>query len=420
MPSKPAQSESPRGVPTMPANMPSGGSIDTMLAQIKAKAAQERQEMEAKHRKTDDALEELRVKLQQSQWEVDQLDTDKRAVHSQYLGRIEEIQTKQKATIMDNEKLKRENEKLSIRMDVIKAQKEALEKEKREVLEAEGGIAKKMAWLEERLEEERESNRSLEEQLKVARRENRESAQQALELQVQYDILTGENKRLRVDLDQSRASVDKLEMQNGHLASQMKLSEAIAAEHDELISKFHENQNKLRVAESELKANLAREQTLVSHVEAATQERVVYRIMLRSLFDKRNTIKAQCAQMTERMEQFQDELIKAQNSGGGGTDMDGIKNEREYLLEIEKDNEELKADKLIMQDQIEHLEHEVEETRDMCAPLACCPLIAFPLTSWGDGCGRCDTLKHDKAMVLGQCDVLRYVPPSASSFPRTW
>ena len=170
MPSKPAQSESPRGVPTMPANMPSGGSIDTMLAQIKAKAAQERQEMEAKHRKTDDALEELRVKLQQSQWEVDQLDTDKRAVHSQYLGRIEEIQTKQKATIMDNEKLKRENEKLSIRMDVIKAQKEALEKEKREVLEAEGGIAKKMAWLEERLEEERESNRSLEEQLKVARR----------------------------------------------------------------------------------------------------------------------------------------------------------------------------------------------------------------------------------------------------------
>lgn len=369
MPSKPAQSESPRGVPTMPANMPSGGSIDTMLAQIKAKAAQERQEMEAKHRKTDDALEELRVKLQQSQWEVDQLDTDKRAVHSQYLGRIEEIQTKQKATIMDNEKLKRENEKLSIRMDVIKAQKEALEKEKREVLEAEGGIAKKMAWLEERLEEERESNRSLEEQLKVARRENRESAQQALELQVQYDILTGENKRLRVDLDQSRASVDKLEMQNGHLASQMKLSEAIAAEHDELISKFHENQNKLRVAESELKANLAREQTLVSHVEAATQERVVYRIMLRSLFDKRNTIKAQCAQMTERMEQFQDELIKAQNSGGGGTDMDGIKNEREYLLEIEKDNEELKADKLIMQDQIEHLEHEVEETRDMCAPL---------------------------------------------------
>ena len=373
MPSKPAQSESPRGVPTMPANMPSGGSIDTMLAQIKAKAAQERQEMEAKHRKTDDALEELRVKLQQSQWEVDQLDTDKRAVHSQYLGRIEEIQTKQKATIMDNEKLKRENEKLSIRMDVIKAQKEALEKEKREVLEAEGGIAKKMAWLEERLEEERESNRSLEEQLKVARRENRESAQQALELQVQYDILTGENKRLRVDLDQSRASVDKLEMQNGHLASQMKLSEAIAAEHDELISKFHENQNKLRVAESELKANLAREQTLVSHVEAATQERVVYRIMLRSLFDKRNTIKAQCAQMTERMEQFQDELIKAQNSGGGGTDMDGIKNEREYLLEIEKDNEELKADKLIMQDQIEHLEHEVEETRDMSAPLDNCP-----------------------------------------------
>eukprot|EP01044_Picomonas_judraskeda_P020077 COSAG03_NODE_4379_length_1570_cov_8.227056_2_plen_90_part_00 len=78
--------------------------------------------------------------------------------------------------------------------------------------------------------------------------------------------------------------------------------QAIAAEHDELITKFHENQNKLRVAESEpphcsspwrplpsaallltvwawlhsageLKANLAREQTLVAHVEAATQER---------------------------------------------------------------------------------------------------------------------------------------------------
>lgn len=38
---------------------------------------------------------------------------------------------------MDNEKLKRENEKLSIKIDVIIAQKEGLEKEKREVLEQE-------------------------------------------------------------------------------------------------------------------------------------------------------------------------------------------------------------------------------------------------------------------------------------------
>ena len=77
------------------------------------------------------------MELQQSQWEVDQLSADKQALHSQYLGRIEEIQTKQKATIVDNEKLKRENEKLSIKIDVVIAHKEGLEKEKREVLEQE-------------------------------------------------------------------------------------------------------------------------------------------------------------------------------------------------------------------------------------------------------------------------------------------
>ena len=317
---------------------------------------------------------------------MDQLSADKQALHSQYLGRIEEIQTKQKTTYVDNEKLKRENEKLSIKIDVIIAQKEGLEKEKREVLEQEGGIAKKMTWLEERLEEERGNSASLSDHLKVARREGRESAQQALDLQVQYDILKGENKRLHVDLEGARTNADKLEMHVGHLTSQMKLSEAIAAEHDELITKFHENQNKLRTAESELKANLAREQTLVAHVEAATQERVVYRIMLRSLFDKRNKIKAQCEAMEQRMQGFQDELIAAQNSGGGlsGASVDDVKNEREYLLELENENEGLKADLQISKDECGHLHDELEETREVC-----------------------DGLKTDKAKVLGQCDVLR-------------
>jgi chromosome segregation ATPase len=383
--------ESPRGVsapgvPTMQTQMPSGGSIEMMLAQIKQKAAEERKEMEAKHRKTTEQVEQLQVELQQSQWEVDQLSADKQALHSQYLGRIEEIQTKQKTTYVDNEKLKRENEKLSIKIDVIIAQKEGLEKEKREVLEQEGGIAKKMTWLEERLEEERGNSASLSDHLKVARREGRESAQQALDLQVQYDILKGENKRLHVDLEGARTNADKLEMHVGHLTSQMKLSEAIAAEHDELITKFHENQNKLRTAESELKANLAREQTLVAHVEAATQERVVYRIMLRSLFDKRNKIKAQCEAMEQRMQGFQDELIAAQNSGGGlsGASVDDVKNEREYLLELENENEGLKADLQISKDECGHLHDELEETREVC-----------------------DGLKTDKAKVLGQCDVLR-------------
>ena len=103
-----------------------------------------------------------------------------------------------------------------------------------------------MAWLEERLEEERGNSSSLDDQLKVARREGCESAQQALDLQVQYDILKGENKRLHVDLEGSRAAADKLQINIAHLNSQMKLSEAIAAEHDELITTFHENQNKLR------------------------------------------------------------------------------------------------------------------------------------------------------------------------------
>ena len=78
MPGKAEYVESPRGaagpnVPSMPSQMPSGGSIEVMLAQIKKKAAEDRQEMEAKHRKTDEQVEQLQVELQQSQWEVDQL-----------------------------------------------------------------------------------------------------------------------------------------------------------------------------------------------------------------------------------------------------------------------------------------------------------------------------------------------------------
>ena len=37
------------------------------------------------------------------------------------------------------------------------------------------------------------------------------------------------------------AAADKLQINIAHLNSQMKLSEAIAAEHDELITKFHES-----------------------------------------------------------------------------------------------------------------------------------------------------------------------------------
>lgn len=387
---KPEFVDSPRGasapeVPSMQAKIPSGGSIDLMLAQIQQKAAEERKEMELKHQKTGEQVEQLQVELQQTQWEVDQLQADKEALHSQYLGRIEEIQTKQKATYVENERLKRENEKLSIKIEQVSAQKENLEQEKRDVLEAEGGIAKKMKWLEERLDEQRGTSESLTSNLSVARREGRESAQQALGLQVQYDILKVENKRLHVDLEGARANAEKLEMQVVALTSQLKLSEAIAAEHDELITKFHDNQNKLRVAESELKANLSREQTLVAHVEAATQERVVYRIMLRSLFDKRNQIKAQCAAMAERMESFQDELIAAQNIGGmGGGTAEDMKNEREYLIEIENENESLKADLLISREECGHLRDELADIRESC-----------------------DALKTDKAKVLGQCDVLR-------------
>ena len=82
---------------------------------------------------------------------------------------------------------------------------------------------------------------------------------------------------------------------------------------------------------------------------------------------------------------FQDELIAAQNAGGiGEGNPDDLKHEREYLLEIESENESLKADLQIKRDECEHLTAELEAIRESC-----------------------DALKTDKAKVLGQCDVLR-------------
>ena len=71
-------------------------------------------------------------------------------------------------------------------------------------------------------------------------------------------------------------------------------------------------------------------------------------------------------------------------SGGGGGDADDVKNEREYLLEIENENKSLTADLQVSRQELTHLHDEVEDIRESC-----------------------DQLKHDKAMVLGQCDVLR-------------
>ena len=65
----PTQSESPRIPAREVTNLPAvpGGSIDKLLQDIKAKAQQERQQLEDEHQKTKDEVEELQEKLQQVQ-----------------------------------------------------------------------------------------------------------------------------------------------------------------------------------------------------------------------------------------------------------------------------------------------------------------------------------------------------------------
>lgn len=83
---------------------------------------------------------------------------------------------------------------------------------------------------------------------------------------MQHEILSGENGRRKAELDASRQAESQMEMKLEHIKSQLKLSEAIAAEHVELVTKYHENSSRLRVAESELQANLAREATMTEQV----------------------------------------------------------------------------------------------------------------------------------------------------------
>jgi hypothetical protein len=196
----PARSETPKGV--MPARsvspagggagidlqaqmqLPPGSSIDAMLAQIKQKAAQERQQMEAEHAQTEEKMGQLKVELAQLQRHADQLDTDKQAVHATYLAQLEKWETKTKTALVENQKLKKENGKLNLRLDVYKGKNEALEQEKAQVLKEEGGLGKQIVRLESWLQEERTKSASMTEQLKVAKREKREWATQAEDLRV--------------------------------------------------------------------------------------------------------------------------------------------------------------------------------------------------------------------------------------------
>ena len=179
---------------------------------------------------------------------AEQLDTDKQAVHSVYLGRIEKGETNVKKVREENQKVKRQYEKMEASVARLTEQRDKLEEEKRNVLEQEGGLGKRIAWLEERLEEERTLNQSTTEQLKASKRDVRQLSERVADLELQHDMLTKENKHFKTDLDRSRQAESDMQIQLGHAKSQLKQSEANAAELDLLVTKFHECDNKRRVA----------------------------------------------------------------------------------------------------------------------------------------------------------------------------
>ena len=305
----PAQSESPRalaqstnhnqlaeaGYPQIP-----GGSIDAMLDKIRQKAAAEREAMEEEHSVTKRKVEEQDEKLKQLQRYADQLDTDKQAVHSVYLGRIEKAETTLKNTRTENQKLKRQYEKIEAKANGLEVAKQELAATVQQMMSDRGQEGKKIDWLEERLEEERTKVLNLEKDLKHSKRDCRISQEQGANLDLQHGMLTKENQHFKGQLDASRVAEAEMQIQLGHAKSQLKQSEASAvrprittrpritsfppcrpargvqrvrcashsqrplmqAELDALVTKYHDCANKLRVAESEVKANGAREQAL--------------------------------------------------------------------------------------------------------------------------------------------------------------
>ena len=69
-------------------------SIEVMLAQIKAKAEAEQEKLRVAHAQTDEDLENYKDLLAEEQRVTEQLRADKQALHSTYLSRVEEEQTK--------------------------------------------------------------------------------------------------------------------------------------------------------------------------------------------------------------------------------------------------------------------------------------------------------------------------------------
>ena len=118
----------------------------------------------------------------------------------------------------------------------------------------------------------------------------------------QVEVLQAEAGHRDQELQQAKENQGKIELKLEHTQSQLKQSETVAADHDALITEHHQTQMKLRDVEAEMTASRARERSMVASVEAATEERVVYRIMLRGVLYKRKAMQAKYDSMAEEVQ----------------------------------------------------------------------------------------------------------------------
>eukprot|EP01050_Picozoa_sp_SAG11_P014758 SAG11_NODE_1850_length_4167_cov_3.490905_3_plen_367_part_00 len=220
-------------------------SIDSMLAEIKKKAAKEKQDMEDEHRAVEEELEEMKVKFEEERQIIRMLKAEKGALHSQYLGELEQVRTSQQGTLKENESLKRKNQEQKRLISKLEEEKQVLEDQRQATLESSATGGEKMLRLEADLKKERINNDSLEKLNEGLRNTLQRAEVDKMQLQQTVTSLQAGVATLQQQIKGHQNESAKKELKMKQMQVQQKRFETIAEDHDDLIGKFHENQSKL-------------------------------------------------------------------------------------------------------------------------------------------------------------------------------
>jgi len=363
--------------------------MESILGQVKDKAMAEFAKSERERMRLEDEVDTVKIEARAASLHAEELQREKDALVARFVGQREAVEDAKRDVVAENETLKKQVGQLQMQVDVLAAERRGVEEEREAVLMQEDGLAKKCAQMEERLSEARTNDSSAQEQAALAQKSDKGTAAQLMSALQTIQLLEGDTESLKEQVATLTDECQVARAESTSLKTQVTSLKAIADSYDAMVVSSEKDRADAAAAKAELDSTTGANSVLNSVIDNVNVERVVFRLMMRKMGDKRAKAVALTNKQRDRIGELTQQLLDARaQADAARPDMDRMRQsmgtQRKYLRQIEDEHTSLTADVAQLNSQLGGLKSDNDATNE-----------------------RLDVAMKDKAMAEAQIVVLK-------------